>query len=467
MRLRERGGQTNSAQPLTPPTLLNSGGLSVRRRRLRSFGGGLGPGDEEFAFAGIAGEGSGTLEFFAGFGVAAEFEEEIAADAGQEMVVPESGISGKSVDEREAGGGPGSHGHGDGAIEFNNGRRREAGKLFVESGDARPIGFFGSASARVACGDGRLQSVRSQIGGGFFGAVESGESAADEELIPKAAILVQKQNGLAVCGGARGKARSLDFHERDKAVDFRFAGRELGENAAEAQGVFTKGRTHPVVAGSGRVAFVENQVDDFEDRKETRGEVGAAGNLEGNAGFAEGALGTDDALGDGRLWNEKGAGDFVCSEAAEKAESERDARFRRKNRVTGDEDEAKEIVANVVVESGFDLHRGGLLLDFEFAAELFVLAFEELVAAKMIDGAIFGSGHEPSAGIIGNARFGPLFQRGNEGVLREFFGSADVAGDARQASDNAGGLHSPDGFDDAVNGSVMDLQGGHRHPSHH
>ena len=135
--------------------------------------------------------------------------------------------------------------------------------------------------------------------------------------------------------------------------------------------------------------------------------------------------------------------------------------------MAGDEHEAEQIVANVVVESGFDLHCGRLLLDFQFAAELFVLAFEKLVAAKMVDGAIFSGGHEPSAGIIGDAGSGPLLERGDEGVLSKFLGAADVTGDARERSDDAGGLDAPDGFDRAVNGSAMGIRSGHRHPSHH
>jgi len=51
-----------------------------------------------------------------GFGQATEFEEEVAADAGEEMVRLEGGLGGERVDEFEAGGWAGGHGYGYGAI---------------------------------------------------------------------------------------------------------------------------------------------------------------------------------------------------------------------------------------------------------------------------------------------------------------------------------------------------------------
>jgi len=47
--------------------------------------------------------------------------------------------------------------------------------------------------------------------------------------------------------------------------------------------------------------------------------------------------------------------------------------------MTGDEHEAKEVVANSVVDRGVEIRHGHLLLRFELAAELLVLALEELV----------------------------------------------------------------------------------------
>ena|SRR5438477_3366511 len=119
--------------------------------------------------------------------------------------------------------------------------------------------------------------------------------------------------------------------------------------------------------------------------------------------------------------------------------------------MAGDEDESEEIVFDVVGLGNVKISHGGILLRFELAAELFVLSFEELVASEAIDGAMLGGGHQPGAGIVGNARGWPFFQRGDQRILREFFGHAYVANDASQARDQARGLNAPDGVDRSVN----------------
>ena len=113
--------------------------------------------------------------------------------------------------------------------------------------------------------------------------------------------------------------------------------------------------------------------------------------------------------------------------------------------MAGDEDQAEKIVTETLlaggVEVGFEIGHGGFLLGFEFAAKLLMLTFEKFDAAKMVDSAVFGGGHEPRAGIVRYARLLPFFEGGNQRVLREFFGEADVADDAREAGDQPGRFH--------------------------
>ena len=118
----------------------------------------------------------------------------------------------------------------------------------------------------------------------------------DEELVPLGSVLVQEEDGFAFGVDAGFGAGGLDLHEGDEAVGFGFCGDERGEDAAQAEGFFAEGRAEPVVAGGGGVAFVEDEVDDFEDGGEAGFEFGAAWDFEGDAGFGEGAFGADDAL---------------------------------------------------------------------------------------------------------------------------------------------------------------------------
>ena len=79
-----------------------------------------------------------------------------------------------------------------------------------------------------------------------------------------------------------------------------------------------------------------------------------------------------------------------------------------------------------------------------------MLSFEQLVAAEKIDGSMFCGGHEPGAGIFRDARFGPLIERRNEGLLREVLGYADVAHHAGETGDQLRLLDPPDCVDRAV-----------------
>lgn len=94
------------------------------------------------AFACVAGEGGGALEFGAGLGEASKFEKKVAADAGQEVVGLERGLRGERVDEFEAR--CRAEGHGDcyGTIELDNRRGRDFGEIGVERDDARPVRFL-------------------------------------------------------------------------------------------------------------------------------------------------------------------------------------------------------------------------------------------------------------------------------------------------------------------------------------
>src|SRR5258708_25849358 len=99
--------------------------------------------------------------------------------------------------------------------------------------------------------------------------------------------------------------------------------------------------------------------------------------------------------------------------------------------MAGNKKQAKQIVAEILfvgsVEFGFKICHGGFLLGVEFAAELFVFALEKFVAAKMIERAMLGGSHQPGAGIVRYAGARPFFERGDQSVLRKFFGQANIA----------------------------------------
>jgi hypothetical protein len=213
-------------------------------------------------------------------------------------------------------------------------------------------------------------------------------------------VLIEQEDWFAGRADAGSGARGLDLHEGDQAVDFGFLRGEFGEDAAEAEGVFAEGGADEVVSGGGGVALVEDEVDDFEDGGEAGGELGAARDFEGDVFFGEGAFGADDALSDGGFGGEEGAGDLSGGEAAEETEGEGGAGLGGEDGVTGDEDEAEEVVSDGVVEGGVEV-RHGLFECGEVACQVFVFTLGDGVAAEEIDGAAFGGGGEPCAGFSG------------------------------------------------------------------
>ena len=236
-------------------------------------------------------------------------------------------------------------------------------------------------------------------------------------------------------------------------MDLGFLRDELGEHPSQTQRVFTECRPHPVTASRCRVALVEDQVDDTEHRREALGALLSTGDLERHALVGECALGADDALGDGGLGDEERTRDLFGCEAAEQPERERHPRLDGQHGMARREDEAKKVVADVVcplIDGRLEIRHRRVLLRLELVTELLVLAIEPLVAAPEIDRPVLGGRHQPGAGVAGNARLGPLLERGEEGVLRQVLGQADVADDSRQAGDEPGRFNPPDRVDGAV-----------------
>ena len=60
---------------------------------------------------------------------------------------------------------------------------------------------------------------------------------------------------------------------------------------------------------------------------------------------------------------------------------------------------------------------------------------------------MLGCGHQPGPRVVGNAGRGPLFQGGDQCILRKIFRKADVANDAGQSGNQAGRFDAPNGID--------------------
>src|SRR5262249_4423529 len=176
--------------------------------------------------------------------------------------------------------------------------------------------------------------------------------ATDEELIPARAVLLEERDDGARRADPRARARRLNLHQGDEAMNLRLLWNKPGQDAPQTQRLIAQLKPHPALAGGRRVTFVEDQIDDFENRGQADGELGGARDFEGNASFSQGPLGPDDSLGDGRLRDEESPRDLAGRQTSQQTERERGAGFGGKRRMAGREYEAQQVVADVVVERG-------------------------------------------------------------------------------------------------------------------
>src|ERR1700687_329956 len=120
------------------------------------------------------------------------------------------------------------------------------------------------------------------------------------------------------------------------------------------------------------------------------------------------------------------------------------------------------MVANVIVDRGFEIGHGHLLLSLKLPTNFLVLPHEPLVSAQEIDRTMLRSGHQPGAGVVRDARPGPLLERGDQSILRKLLGKTDIAHDPRNTRDDPGGLNPPDRVNRA-----MCIGSRHGYRSHH
>ncbi len=97
-----------------------------------------------------------------------------------------------------------------------------------------------------------------------LGPHERGQSTTDQQLIPAGTVLLHEEYRLSSRADSRARARCLDFHQRSETVNFGFGRHELGQDARQTQRLVAQCGPHPILAGGRGIAFVEDQIEDFE-----------------------------------------------------------------------------------------------------------------------------------------------------------------------------------------------------------
>jgi hypothetical protein len=200
-------------------------------------------------------------------------------------------------------------------------------------------------------------------------------------MVPTRPVLVQEQDRFTTRTHPGPKARRLYLHERDQAVNLWFPRGQACQDAAQSQGVLAKGRPDPVLPRRGRVPLVEDEVQDRQHRRQPFGPFGPAGNLEGDPGLGQRPFGTDDPLGDCGFGHEERPGNLLGRQASQKAQGQRHSALGPQDGVAGDEDQAQEIVANVVIHVLAEFLPSPFPALIQCAAQLIVLSLQHRLAS--------------------------------------------------------------------------------------
>jgi hypothetical protein len=229
-----------------------------------------------------------------------------------------------------------------------------------------------------------------------------------------------------------------------------FVGHEGGEYAAEAERLAAELGPHPVLASGGRVALVEDEVDDLEHATQARQAILANRDLERDAGPGDGLFGPHDALGDRRLGDDIGPGYLGHREPADETKGKRHPGRHRQNWVAGDEDQADPVVVDLLArhraERGIVPVAGGRT-DRLLAPDLSVLGRQPALTAECVDRLAFTHGGEPRAGVVRGPVAGPLAERVDQCILSKLLSQSGVAGEGSQHCDHTGELDPVDGLD--------------------
>ncbi len=150
---------------------------------------------------------------------------------------------------------------------------------------------------------------------------------------------------------------------------------------------------------------------------------------------------------DGRFRDEKCPGNLIRRESSKKTQRERHSRFFRKHRMTRDQNEAQELVVNVLVDIHFNFRMVSRCVGCGVALDAPMGPIQHPTPAELVDGPVLCSRHEPRTRIVRNTGVRPTLECREQRFLSEILGKADVAHYANETTEQPSRLHPPDRFD--------------------
>jgi hypothetical protein len=225
----------------------------------------------------------------------------------------------------------------DGPAQRDHGSRRDLGKQLVQREDLGPVGVRDAVRLVVHGRDRGLQLVRAERPARGEGLLDQVGAFGDQLPVPAAPVLVSKRDESAVWRGSRRAAGVGEQHEREQPGGLRVAGQQPAQHPGQPEALGCQVGALQLLAGRGRVALVEDQVQHLLHGPDPVVAVGRVRRREPCARGADLLLGTADPLRHRRLGHPERPRDLRRGQPADGAQRERDLRGRAQRRVAAEE----------------------------------------------------------------------------------------------------------------------------------
>ncbi len=195
------------------------------------------------------------------------------------------------------------------------------------------------------------------------------------------------------------------------------------------------------------------------------GRSAGPGTSNGTRGAGQRLLGPDDALGDGGLRHQVGAGDLGRGQAAEQPQRQRDPGLDGQHRVAGGEDQPQQVVVDLVGEGPVEVRGDGVALGLQGPADLGVLARSSRLRRNRSTARRLATVISQAPGLRGTPSRGHCSRAATTASWASSSARSDVTGVPGQPGDQPGGLHPDDRLDRGVRlRSRHDMSSHHRRP---
>ena len=246
---------------------------------------------------------------------------------GQPMTARKPLVLVERFEQRQSGTRTFDHRSRDCMIELHDGIVGHPSQHAVEREDLRPVRVLGARRLIVQRCDSRQQLILADRSA-RQGSADERDAFGDRLLVPQRSILLVERDQLAERSGARRAARVGQQHEREQTCDLRIVRQQHANRTREADRFVRQVRAMQARSGAGRVAFVENEIENVQHRAQALRSFLGVRHAERHLRRLDALLRAADPLRHRGFGNQERLGDLRRRQAPDGAQRERDCRCR-------------------------------------------------------------------------------------------------------------------------------------------